>query len=68
MLDSILKSWTQFVGMVLLLGRILARINPETKSKEQGVWHLEVMVFPNSCYHIGQLGQPSQTLSISSEN
>lgn len=43
-------------------GKNLARINPETKSKEQGVWHLEVMVFPTVVIILDNWGSPLRPL------
>lgn len=43
-------------------GNYLARINPETKSEEQGERYLEVMVFPNSCIVLDNWSSPLRPL------
>lgn len=43
-------------------GNNLARINPETKSEEQGDCYLEVMVFPNSCIVLDNWSSPLRRL------
>ena len=42
----------------LASGKNLVRINPETKSREQGAWYLEVMALPNSCIILDNWSRP----------
>lgn len=49
-------------GNVPASGKNFARINPETKSKEQGDWYFEVMVSPNSCIILDNWSSPLRPL------